>query len=73
MDLKGKKLILSSASPRRRELLAGLGLEFDIDTNTSFVEHYDDSTPLENIPALMSEGKSAGFHRPLALAYAIHF
>ena len=66
MDLKGKKLILSSASPRRRELLAGLGLEFDIDTNTSFVEHYDDSTPLENIPALMSEGKSAGFHRPLA-------
>lgn len=37
MDLKGKKLILSSASPRRRELLAGLGLEFDIDTNTSFV------------------------------------
>lgn len=65
MDLKGKKLILSSASPRRRELLSGLGLEFDIDTNTSFVEHYDDSTPLETIPALMSEGKSAGFHRPL--------
>ena len=65
MDLKGKKLILSSASPRRRELLAGLGLEFDIDTNTSFIEHYDSSTPLERIPALMSEGKSAGFHRPL--------
>ena len=63
MDLNGKKLILSSASPRRKELLAGLGVDFSIDTNTSFIEHYDPNTPLEEIPALMAEGKSEGFHR----------
>ncbi len=66
MDLNGKKLILSSASPRRKELLAGLGVDFSIDTNTSFIEHYDPNTPLEEIPALMAEGKSEGFHRELA-------
>lgn len=65
MDLKGKKLILSSASPRRKELLEGLGFDFSIDTNTSFIENYTPGTPLEQIPALMSEGKSEGFHRAL--------
>lgn len=66
MDLKGKKLILSSASPRRKELLEGLGLDFTIDTGTSFIEQYAPGTPLEQIPALMAEGKSEGFHRQLA-------
>lgn len=66
MDLKGKKLILSSASPRRKELLEGLGLDFTIDTRTSFIEQYAPWTPLEQIPALMAEGKSEGFHRQLA-------
>lgn len=66
MELYGKKLILSSASPRRKELLEGLGLEFTVDTGTSFVEHADSGTPPERIPAVMSEGKSRGFHRPLA-------
>lgn len=65
MNLNGRHLILSSASPRRKELLEGLGVDFSIDTGTSFVEHYDAGTPLEKIPALMSEGKSDGFHRPL--------
>lgn len=67
MDLKGKKLILSSASPRRKELLEGLGLDFTIDTGTSFIEQYAPGTPLEQIPALMAEGKSEGFHRQLAM------
>lgn len=66
MDLKGKKLILSSASPRRKELLEGLGLDFTIDTGTSFIEQYAPGRPLEQIPALMAEGKSGGFHRQLA-------
>ena len=66
MDLKGKKLILSSASPRRKELLEGLGLDFTIDTGTSFIEQYAPGKPLEQIPALMAEGKSEGFHRQLA-------
>jgi len=65
MDLKGKRIILSSNSPRRKELLASMGIPFTVDTETSFKEEYDPSTPHEKVPELMSEGKSLGFHREL--------
>ena len=65
MDTKGKKIILGSASPRRRELLAGLDLEFTVDTGNTFDEVYDDDIPAEDIPAVLSKGKSFGFHREL--------
>ena len=60
-----KRLILASGSPRRRELLSGLGLEFEVDTDNSFVETCSPGTPACEIPLLMAEGKSAGFHRAL--------
>ena len=66
MKTNGKKIILSSNSPRRRELLAGLDIDFTIDTDTSFVEEYSPDTPHSKVPELMSEGKSNGFHRELA-------
>ena len=65
MDTKGKKIILGSASPRRRELLAGLDLEFTVDTGNTFDEVYDADIPAEDIPAVLSKGKSVGFHREL--------
>lgn len=65
MDLKGKSIILASNSPRRRELLAGLDIEFTVDTRNTFEENYDPNTPHEKVPALMSEGKSMGFWREL--------
>ncbi len=65
MDTHGKKIILASNSPRRRELLAALDIDFTIDTLTSFVETYPQDTPHEKMPELMSRGKSLGFHRPL--------
>ena len=65
MDTKGKKIILGSASPRRRELLAGLDLEFTVDTGNTFDEVYDADIPAEDIPAVLSKGKSFGFHREL--------
>ena len=65
MDTGGKRIILASNSPRRRELLAALGLEFTVDTGTSFVEEYTPDTPHTKVPELMSRGKSLGFHRPL--------
>lgn len=60
-----KHIILGSASPRRRELLSGLGIEFEVDTRNSFEETYGPDTPHREIPLLMSVGKSHGFHRPL--------
>lgn len=65
MDLKGKKVILASGSPRRRELLAGLGIEFTVDTANDFEEVYDPETPGRQVPVVLSEGKSHGFHREL--------
>lgn len=62
---KGKKIILASGSPRRKELLTGLDIDFEVDTLNSFEEHYSTDTPHSQIPVLMSEGKSYGFHRPL--------
>ena len=65
MDTKGKKIILGSNSPRRKELLAGLDIDFTVDTKNSFEEKYSADTPHEKIPEVLSEGKSYGFHRKL--------
>lgn len=65
MDTKGKKIILGSNSPRRKELLSGLDIEFVVDTGNTFEEKYDSKTPHERIPEVLSEGKSYGFHRDL--------
>ena len=65
MDIKAKRIILGSNSPRRRELLAGLDIEFEVDTRNDFEEVYSPETPHEKIPEILSEGKSYGFHREL--------
>ncbi len=65
MDTKGKKIILASGSPRRKELLAGLCIDFEVDVRNNFEEVYSQDTPHEEIPSVMSEGKSYGFHREL--------
>lgn len=65
MNICNKKIILASASPRRQELLAGLCIDFEIDTRNNFKEIYPPETPREKIAELLSEGKSHGFHREL--------
>ena len=65
MDLRDKHIILASNSPRRRELLAGLDIEFEVDTRNDFEEYFDPATPHDQVPSLMARGKSHGFHRPL--------
>ena len=63
--LSGRKLILASASPRRRELLAGLGVDFIIDTGNTFEEVIPSGFPHPQVPEYMAKGKSHGFHREL--------
>lgn len=63
--LQGKRIILGSASPRRKELLGGLGLEFTVDTGNSFEEVAPDGLPYSTYPEFMARGKSHGFHREL--------
>ena len=66
MDTKGYHIILGSGSPRRKELLNELGIEFYVDTKNTFEEIYSDDTPQEQIPEVLAEGKSLGFHRELS-------
>ena len=66
METGNKRIILGSASPRRKELLAGLCIDFEVDTQNNFEETYSPETPQEQIPEVLSEGKSYGFHRDLS-------
>ena len=59
-------IILGSASPRRKELLAELDVTFEVDARTNFEERIPEGLACEEIPRYLAEGKSLGFHRPLA-------
>lgn len=55
-DLKNRKVILASQSPRRRELLAGMGVEFEV-MKTDVEETYDPSWSPEEIVMHLSKLK----------------
>lgn len=65
MDILSKRIILASNSPRRKELMKGLDIPFTIDTENNFEEKFQKGTVPAEVPVLMSEGKSHGFHREL--------
>lgn len=65
VELSSKRIILASGSPRRKEILEGMDIAFEVDTDNGFKEEYTPGTPHEEIPVLMARGKSYGFHRPL--------
>lgn len=65
MNIGNRRIILGSASPRRKELLSGLDIPFTVDTGNNFEETYNPEIVPDKIPEVLSEGKSFGFHRPL--------
>ena len=66
MDLKGRKIILGSNSPRRRELMAGLNIDFIVDTGNSFSESYSPDTPYDEVPVFETfQGGSIKSRLPL--------
>jgi septum formation protein len=52
-----RKIILASTSPRRRELLEKLGLEFSV-VASDFEEYLDHSRPVEEIAMELGRGKA---------------
>lgn len=60
IDLKGKELILASASPRRKWLMEELGLEFSIHPK-NVEEVYPDDLKREEIPMFLSKLKASAF------------
>lgn len=63
--LKGRKLILGSASPRRRELLMGCGLDFTLGETYKADEVYPAGMPPQDVPQYLAGLKSDAY--PLAL------
>lgn len=55
------KLILASNSPRRKELLGGLGVEFEVRLMNGIDESYPDGLPMEDIPQYISKKKAAAY------------
>ena len=59
------KITLGSQSPRRRELLAGLDIEFTIEPNKDESESFTDDKVQEEVPEFLARHKSDTFHREL--------
>lgn len=59
------RFVLASQSPRRRELLAGLGIEFTVEPVKDEKEAYGDDLPREMVPEFLARHKSESFHREL--------
>lgn len=60
------KLILASNSPRRRELLAGLGLDFEVRVLPGIDEDYPSELKGGDIPLYISKEKAAAYASQLA-------
>ncbi len=56
-----KKIILSSNSPRRKELLAGLDLDFEVRVLQGIDESYPHDQPVGQIPQYIAQQKAAAY------------
>ena len=55
------RIVLASNSPRRKELLAGLGIDFDVRTIADIDESYPQELPLQEIAEDISAKKAAAY------------
>lgn len=59
--MKSYQIILASQSPRRRELLAGLGLDFTAMVVSGVNETYPDNLPAAAVPEYIAQKKATGY------------
>ncbi|MBQ7222494.1 MAG: septum formation protein Maf [Bacteroidales bacterium] len=59
------KITLASASPRRKELLSGLDIQFTVEPSKDESEAYSDDLPWNKVPEFLARHKSDSFHRKL--------
>lgn len=57
-NLKRYNIVLASNSPRRRDLLAGLGIEFEVRVLPGIDESYPDNLPAHEIPLYIAAEKA---------------
>lgn len=64
--LKPYRLLLASQSPRRRELMTGCGLPYELAPKYDCEEVYPADLPAEEVPLYLSQLKSRAYPGPLA-------
>lgn len=64
--VEGYKVILASNSPRRKELLGGLGIDFEVRTLSDIDESYPDTLKGEDIPMFISKKKAEAYKQGMA-------
>ena len=64
-NLKNYHIILASNSPRRRELLAGLGLHFDVRVLPDIAETYPAELPAAQIAEYIAREKADAYRRTM--------
>ncbi|MDH6306572.1 septum formation protein [Parabacteroides sp. PF5-5] len=65
-NLEKYRIILGSNSPRRKELLAGLGLNFEVKPMPDLDESYPESLEAEEIPVFIANKKADAYRPALA-------
>ena len=60
------KLILASNSPRRKELLAGLGVPFEVRVLQDIDEDYPESLPVNEVARYIAKEKADAYRRVIA-------
>ena len=65
-NLKKYRIILASNSPRRRELLSGLGIDYEVRTLQGIDESYPADLPVEQIAGYIATEKAAAYQKQMA-------
>ena len=65
-NLKNYHIILASNSPRRRELLGGLGIPFEVKVLPDIEESYPDDLPVSQIAEYISTEKATAYRELMA-------
>jgi septum formation protein len=64
-NLSKYKIVLASNSPRRKELLAGLDIDFEVKTIPDIDESYPETLPKEEIPVYIAKQKAFAYQKYL--------
>lgn len=64
-NLKKYHIVLASNSPRRRELLSGLGIDYEVRILPGIDESYPDNLRVEEIPVYIAREKADAYRRSI--------
>jgi septum formation protein len=60
-NLRGKRIILASQSPRRKELLQGIGIEFEIIVRSGINEDFEPDRPFKSVAEHLALKKAQSY------------